>query len=110
MFTPSTCALYPCKPAEFLQLNRRQNVSYSKQIAEQKEHINGFNYSAFFEEQLEKKRNSSTYRVFRRILRDANQYPLAEDFTTGQRQMINVWCSNDYLGMSRHPMVRESAM
>ncbi|KAM3181062.1 hypothetical protein ACTXT7_015089 [Hymenolepis weldensis] len=96
-FTPAACALYPCK----------STVSPRPSLV--KCSPGSFNYNAFFEEQIEKKRSTSTYRVFRQILRYAEHYPFAEDFSTGKRQIINVWCSNDYLGMSRHPMVRESA-
>uniref|UniRef100_A0A0R3X4R2 5-aminolevulinate synthase n=1 Tax=Hydatigena taeniaeformis TaxID=6205 RepID=A0A0R3X4R2_HYDTA len=68
-----------------------------------------FDYSTFFQEQVEKQQANATYRVFRQILRDTKRYPFADDFSTGKCQTINVWCSNDYLGMSRHPMVLESA-
>ncbi|KAM7540287.1 hypothetical protein Aperf_G00000043121 [Anoplocephala perfoliata] len=96
---PTTCVLYPCEAVK----------SPHHQLTKKVKPSDGFNYSAFFEEQIEKKRTTSTYRVFRRILRDADHYPFAEDFSTGKHQIINVWCSNDYLGMSRHPMVCESA-
>nr|CDS23611.1 5 aminolevulinate synthase [Echinococcus granulosus] len=104
-FVPTTCALYPCKSAQSMPPPPRSTCS---QLSGMGQAIR-FDYSSFFEEQLEKKRATATYRVFRRILRDANHYPFAEDFSTGRRQTINVWCSNDYLGMSRHPMVLESA-
>nr|CDS31872.1 5 aminolevulinate synthase erythroid specific [Hymenolepis microstoma] len=93
----SPCALYPCCPT----VPPRPSLVKTSPTS--------FNYNAFFEDHIKKKRSTSTYRVFRRILRDADHYPFAEDFSTGKRQIINVWCSNDYLGMSRHPMVRESA-
>ncbi|VDN98289.1 unnamed protein product [Rodentolepis nana] len=93
----SACVLSPCVST----VSPRPSLVKTSPIS--------FNYNAFFEEQIDKKRSTSTYRVFRRILRDADHYPFAEDFSTGQRQIVNVWCSNDYLGMSRHPMVRESA-
>ncbi|VDK42866.1 unnamed protein product [Taenia asiatica] len=104
-FVPTTCALYPCKSSHSIHPTPRHTCSHlrgGQQAAR-------FDYSSFFEEQLEKKRATATYRVFRRILRDTNRYPFADDFSTGRRQTINVWCSNDYLGMSRHPMVLESA-
>jgi len=37
----------------------------------------------------------------------AAEFPAAMEYTWGQ-QPITVWCSNDYLGMSRHPQVKEA--
>jgi len=42
--------------------------------------------------------------VFKKVNRMASEFPSALEFTWGQ-QPITVWCSNDYLGMSRHPEV-----
>ncbi|VDD83255.1 unnamed protein product [Mesocestoides corti] len=110
---PSTCALNSCTPVQPVRSASTLNARPRLQQAELADSANAspevFDYTAFFEEQLEKKRTTATYRVFRRILRDVNDYPFADDFSTGEPQRINVWCSNDYLGMSRHPKVRECA-
>ena len=47
------------------------------------------------------------FRVFKRVNRSAAEFPAASEFSWGETK-INVWCSNDYLGMSRHPEVRKA--
>ncbi|VDP50863.1 unnamed protein product [Schistosoma mattheei] len=59
---------------------------------------------------VERKKRDSTYRVFRRILRDASEFPFADDYSSGMKRRVAVWCSNDYLGMSWHPKVQEAAI
>ncbi|KAJ3389543.1 mitochondrial 5-aminolevulinate synthase [Chytriomyces hyalinus] len=62
----------------------------------------GFNYDDFFKEQLERKHKDKSYRYFNNINRLAQLYPMAH---TGTGEHVTVWCSNDYLGMSKHPEV-----
>ncbi|KAJ3404015.1 5-aminolevulinate synthase [Chytriomyces confervae] len=62
----------------------------------------GFNYDDFFKEQLERKHKDKSYRYFNNINRLAQLYPMAHT-STGEH--VTVWCSNDYLGMSKHPEV-----
>ncbi|KAJ3068981.1 mitochondrial 5-aminolevulinate synthase [Podochytrium sp. JEL0797] len=62
----------------------------------------GFNYDEFFMDQLEKKHNDKSYRYFNNINRLAKLFPMAH---TGTGEHVTVWCSNDYLGMSKHPEV-----
>jgi len=64
---------------------------------------NSFNYEKFCQGEIEKKKQEGTYRVFPKIDRKAMQFPYAEDKM--KESDITVWCSNDYLGMSRHPKV-----
>lgn len=68
-----------------------------------------FPYDGFFGEQIAKKKKDHTYRVFKKVNRIAENFPHAEEFTEGAKP-ITVWCSNDYLGMSRHPKVKEAVM
>lgn len=48
-----------------------------------------------------------TYRVFKTVNRSAEAFPFAQDYSVSGRNtsQVSVWCSNDYLGMSRHPRV-----
>lgn len=64
----------------------------------------GFDYEAFFSGELDKKRKDHTYRTFRKVLRQASNFPHAREHTDGEKD-ITVWCSNDYQGMSWHPEV-----
>lgn len=69
-------------------------------------HDKPFDYEAFYTAELEKKHKDKSYRYFNNINRLAQQYPQAH--TGNFNEQVTVWCSNDYLGMSRHPLVVES--
>ncbi|KAI8813067.1 pyridoxal phosphate-dependent transferase [Cladochytrium replicatum] len=62
----------------------------------------GFDYESFYTEELEKKHKDKSYRYFNNINRLAQAFPTAH---TGNGDHVTVWCSNDYLGMSKHPLV-----
>lgn len=64
-----------------------------------------FVYEDFFQEQIVKKKKDHSYRVFKKVNRLAQEFPSAYEYTYGENA-IQVWCSNDYLGMSRHPSVK----
>uniref|UniRef100_A0A3B5QCM6 5-aminolevulinate synthase n=1 Tax=Xiphophorus maculatus TaxID=8083 RepID=A0A3B5QCM6_XIPMA len=66
-----------------------------------------YDYDSFFKEMIEEKKKDHTYRVFKTVNRSAKQFPHAEDYSLSGRKasQVSVWCSNDYLGMSRHPKV-----
>jgi len=68
-----------------------------------------FAYEDFFHSQIMKKKNDHTYRVFKKVLRNAKNFPHATEYSWGECP-INVWCSNDYLGMSRHPQVKQAVV
>ncbi|XP_041836480.1 5-aminolevulinate synthase, nonspecific, mitochondrial [Melanotaenia boesemani] len=71
-----------------------------------------FQYDSFFEKKIEEKKSDHTYRVFKTVNRRATEFPMADDFTGSleDKREVSVWCSNDYLGMSRHPRVVQSVM
>lgn len=66
-----------------------------------------FPYEEFFHEQIMKKKNDHSYRVFKKVNRLAAEFPSAKEYSWGERP-ITVWCSNDYLGMSCHPEVKRA--
>ncbi|XP_056293172.1 5-aminolevulinate synthase, nonspecific, mitochondrial [Pseudoliparis swirei] len=74
--------------------------------------LSRYQYDEFFEKKIEEKKSDHTYRVFKTVNRLANEFPMADDFTGSleQKRDVSVWCSNDYLGMSRHPRVVQSIM
>ncbi|XP_070815554.1 5-aminolevulinate synthase, non-specific, mitochondrial [Chaetodon trifascialis] len=69
-----------------------------------------FHYDDFLEKKIVEKKSDHTYRVFKTVNRLANEFPMATDFTgsSEEKKEVSVWCSNDYLGMSRHPRVMQS--
>jgi len=69
-----------------------------------KEPVASFDYEPFFNAQIQKKKMDHSYRVFKKVNRQAGQFPAAQEFSWGKKD-ITVWCSNDYLGMSAHPAV-----
>lgn len=77
-----------------------------------------YNYDKRFSEMIVRKKNDASYRIFNTVKRDAAQYPKAAFFQkangydpcpnspiSSNSTSVEVWCSNDYLGMSRHPEV-----
>jgi len=68
---------------------------------------NTFEYEPFFENQIQKKKMDHSYRIFKKVNRDAKMFPAAREFSWGKKD-ITVWCSNDYLGMSAHPAVTKA--
>ncbi|AWP10227.1 alas1 ALAS-N wu:fb58d01 wu:fi12g09 [Scophthalmus maximus] len=69
-----------------------------------------FQYDKFFDERIESKKSDHTYRVFKTVNRLASSFPMADDYSESLRakREVSVWCSNDYLGMSRHPRVTQA--
>ncbi|KNC97924.1 5-aminolevulinic acid synthase [Spizellomyces punctatus DAOM BR117] len=64
-----------------------------------------FDYESFYQHELDKKHKDKSYRYFNNINRLAQLFPTAH---TGTGEHVTVWCSNDYLGMSKHPVVVDS--
>ncbi|XP_053174376.1 5-aminolevulinate synthase, non-specific, mitochondrial-like isoform X2 [Scomber japonicus] len=71
-----------------------------------------FKYDKFFEEKIDSKKMDHSYRVFKTVNRRAPSFPMADDYSESfhAKRDVSVWCSNDYLGMSRHPKVTETIM
>ncbi|CAL8238189.1 unnamed protein product [Merluccius merluccius] len=77
-----------------------------------------FRYDRFFENKINAKKRDHTYRVFKTVNRHAASFPMADHYSqspssqtpTGKKGAVSVWCSNDYLGMSRHPSVLNAVM
>jgi 5-aminolevulinate synthase len=65
-----------------------------------------FDYESVYEVELQKKHQDKSYRFFNNINRLAQQFPRAHTANTADE--VTVWCSNDYLGMSKNPVVVET--
>jgi 5-aminolevulinate synthase len=65
-------------------------------------------YDHLFEKALGELHSERRYRVFTPIERDAARFPRATWHSPEGAREIVVWCSNDYLGMGRHPKVIEA--
>lgn len=68
-----------------------------------------FAYDQFFHQQIMKKKKEHSYRIFKKVNRLAGpgEFPHAMEYSWGEKP-ITVWCSNDYLGMSCHPEVKNA--
>ncbi|ODV59158.1 5-aminolevulinate synthase [Ascoidea rubescens DSM 1968] len=66
------------------------------------EHVS-FDYNGLFESDLFKKRKDNSYRYFNNINRLAKEFPKAHRLA--QDDKVTVWCSNDYLAMTRNEEV-----
>lgn len=71
-----------------------------------------FQYDKFFDKKIESKKKDHTYRIFKTVNRRAPTFPMADDYSESlhSKRDVSVWCSNDYLGMSRHPKVTQTIM
>ncbi len=69
-------------------------------------------YDKIFQDRIGRIHQEGRYRVFADIKRRCGAFPQAEHFppvspsSNGAPRPVTVWCSNDYLGMSQHPLVR----
>ena len=66
----------------------------------------GFDYEHFYVNELQKKHDDKSYRYFNNINRLAAQFPVAH--TKDPKDQVDVWCTNDYLGMGNNPVVLET--
>jgi 5-aminolevulinate synthase len=62
-------------------------------------------YDRHFNEALSILHHERRYRVFATLERDAARFPRAVWHGPDGPRDVTIWCSNDYLGMGRHPAV-----
>lgn len=84
---------------------KTHNTNHSKSVRIAEGDVHTMNYEKFFQDQISGLKAEGRYRIFTEIMRRANHYPEAEQFTPDGTRNIVVWCSNDYLCMGQHPDV-----
>ena len=65
-------------------------------------------YDALFTEQLDRLKSDGNYRIFAELERQCGSFPRAKSHDPDAPDEVTVWCSNDYLGMGQHPVVRNA--
>jgi 5-aminolevulinate synthase len=65
-----------------------------------------FDYEAFFRNLVEAKKKDGSYRQFKKVIRHADTFPKVQEHTKDSIKEMTIWCSNDYLGLGRHPYVQ----
>ena len=63
------------------------------------------NYDQIFQDAIFSLKQEKRYRVFADLERDAARPPQAAYHAPDEKRDVTIWCSNDYLGMGRHPKV-----
>ena len=64
-------------------------------------------YDAFFAEKISELKDQGNYREFAELARHAGNYPHARRYSGTGEEIgdVQIWCSNDYLGMGQHKAV-----
>jgi 5-aminolevulinate synthase len=62
-------------------------------------------YDQTFQDKIDALHAEGRYRIFADLRRRRGSYPVAEHVSPERIRDVQVWCSNDYLGMSQHPSV-----
>ena len=66
-------------------------------------------YRRYFDDAIDRLKTERRYRIFADLERDTSRYPHALWHQSGREPRdVVIWCSNDYLGMGRHPAVIEA--
>ena len=63
-------------------------------------------YERFFADRIDDLKKEGRYRVFADLERRSGGFPRAIRHSPSGAVEVTVWCSNDYLGMSQHEVVR----
>jgi 5-aminolevulinate synthase len=65
-------------------------------------------FDAMFTAQLDALKQEGNYRIFAELERKCGAFPRAKSHDAEAPDEVTVWCSNDYLGMGQHPVVRQA--
>ena len=67
-------------------------------------------YAQHFRSKIDELKDEQRYRVFANLARSVGSFPEAKyhDYGTGGNRLVQVWCSNDYLGMGQSELVLDA--
>ena len=65
-------------------------------------------YYDYFEEKLASLKKEGNYRIFADLEKISANFPRALNYQDDEVKEVIVWCSNDYLGMSKNPIIINS--
>lgn len=88
------------------------DISNQAEINENKSNkkSNLFDYEHFFGEKLDHKKKDGSYRYFKKVIRHADSFPRVQEQKGDKINEMTIWCSNDYLGLGRHPYVQSKVI
>ncbi|ACT57077.1 5-aminolevulinate synthase [Candidatus Liberibacter asiaticus] len=66
-------------------------------------------FEKFFKDQINYLHHEKRYRFFTELAYEQYQFPYAIHNSDEGSRKVTIWCSNDYLGMGKHPKVIENA-
>ncbi|KAK5725420.1 hypothetical protein LTR15_003606 [Elasticomyces elasticus] len=69
--------------------------------------LSRFDYEAYLQHEIDKKKNDKSYRIFNSVNRLAKEFPHARR-GNANNDIVTVWCSNDYLGMGGNKQVLDT--
>jgi len=88
------------------ELNKPKKILKTTENDENKDENKLFNYDDFFGSKIEAKKKDGSYRYFKKVIRHADTFPRVQEYTKDSVKEMTIWCSNDYLGLGRHPYVQ----
>lgn len=97
----------PCDNCFILSDQTTHNSEASNSSAAKVGANSHFDYEALFAETIARKKKDGSYRNFKKVIRSAANFPNIQEKTQEGVRDVTIWCSNDYLGLGRHPLVQE---
>ena len=94
---------------EDVKVNKEIINPFLNKITEEKKN-QLFKYEKYFSEKLESKKKDGSYRYFKKITRYSNLFPIVKETNEQNEKLVTIWCSNDYLGLGRHPYVQSKVI
>lgn len=95
---------------ENLSEKRTESTSMNQEVSQSSKSVSHnpemFDYNDFFQVKIDSKKKDGSYRNFKKIIRKAKLFPEVQEKQEMSKKNVTIWCSNDYLGLGRHPYVQ----